>query len=158
VRTDDVPDPTCPRCGAALTTYDLGGSGEPAVNCDSCGFSGITVSHHKPPDVSESWLRALARFKSETVAEIDGPEATAHPADELVPEGPEADDSETRQLDVTDVPVSEALQADTDGPDSGPASPSSAGTGTSAFEDSIQVKEAIRPLQFNEDDAEKEDD
>lgn len=50
----------CPRCGAELDRYTLGG--REAVGCAGCGYVGVPVEHRGEQRRVESWEEAIDRF------------------------------------------------------------------------------------------------
>jgi hypothetical protein len=50
----------CPRCGGAVTVYQLGD--RESYVCDDCEYVGIDVEHGAEPEEIESWDEAMERF------------------------------------------------------------------------------------------------
>jgi hypothetical protein len=53
----------CPRCEESLSTFSVQATGETAVVCEACGFTGIATTHGAEQSDIESWDRAMRRFE-----------------------------------------------------------------------------------------------
>lgn len=53
----------CPRCDGNISTYSFNATGETAVVCEACGFTGIATTHESETTEIESWDRAMRRFE-----------------------------------------------------------------------------------------------
>lgn len=62
--SQEEPEGTCPRCGGALTAYTLGG--DEAVECEACGYVGVSTDHRPEATVDETWEDAVQRFEKAT--------------------------------------------------------------------------------------------
>lgn len=74
----------CPRCDGDLDTLTAEGTGQSAVVCVSCGFTGISASHHPESAETESWEQALERSNGDGLppAETGRTETVTIPGEE----------------------------------------------------------------------------
>jgi len=59
----------CPRCEGELETLSVEATGKSAFYCGSCGFTGISASHHFEGGDIESWDQAKERFDESGLSE-----------------------------------------------------------------------------------------
>ncbi|MGB9951228.1 hypothetical protein ACOZ4F_02355 [Haloarcula marismortui] len=102
----------CPRCDSDLSTYTLATADQTAIVCESCGFAGISASHHTEATPPESWEFAFTRFNQHPDSNFGKPENTDRIPSVPIPERDEPTDQPEFSLEQAGVSVGISLGSD----------------------------------------------
>lgn len=104
----------CPRCGADMETYSLGG--REAQACESCNYVGVPVEHQSEREKPETWADALSRFEERFAGSVGETSVTADADDLAALVGEGTGDGAADERDAAAGPEGDASE---DGSDDG---------------------------------------